>query len=125
MILKTYLRLFTEDLDQSLVLLEQLVGRGPDYRFQMPELHLEIAGIGDFCVTAGTAAVLKPLRASQGPLVVDDLVATEALLVAGGAVVTKPVAESATGHYFYVRHPDGSEIEYVQWNPDLVKRLIG
>jgi hypothetical protein len=36
MILKTYLRVFTEDVEQSLPLLMELTGKQPDIRFAMP-----------------------------------------------------------------------------------------
>lgn len=124
-VLKTYLRVFTTDLAASLAVLEKLFGRGPDYRFKMPEAGLEIVGIGDCCLVAGTAERLAPLRATQGPLVVDDLAATKALLSSLGAVMTAPEAESETGRYVYFRHPDGTTLEYVQWKPEVRKRVLG
>jgi hypothetical protein len=30
-----------------------------------------------------------------------------------------------TGRFLYARHADGAEIEYVEWTPDLVQRIIG
>jgi len=47
-----------------------LVGRGPDYRFQMEEAGIEVAGIGDVCAVAGTVERLAPFRSSHGPLIV-------------------------------------------------------
>lgn len=125
MILKTHARLFTTNMDESLTLLQSLVGRGPDYRFQMKEAGIEIAGLGDFCVVAGTLQNLQPFRSSHGPLVVDDLEQTKGILLERGAKITKPDAESETGRYFYAVHPDGSEVEYIQWKPELRKRILG
>ena len=125
MILKTYARIFTTDMDKSLEFLQGLVGVIPDYRFTMKEVGLEIAGIADFCVVAGHQEKLLPVRASQGPLIVDDLDQTKAVLVAHGALIAKPDAESDTGRYFYAVHPDGSEIEYVEWKPELRIRVLG
>lgn len=124
MILKTYLRVFTENVEQSLALLQQLVGHEADMRFQMPDDDLEIVAIGDFCLVGGPAEVLAPIRALQGPLIVDDLDATTAALLAGGADITKPEALSPSGRYLYARHPDGTLVEYVQWTPDLVQQFI-
>ena len=124
MILKTYLRVFTENVEQSLALLRQLVGYEADLRFAMPEDGLEIVAIGDFCLVGGTAAVLAPLRACQGPLIVDDLAAVTAALLAGGADITKPEATSPSGRYLFARHPDGTLVEYVQWKPELVQQFI-
>ena len=124
MILKTYLRVFTENVEQSLALLRQLVGHEVDMRFKMPADGLEIVAIGDFCLVGGTAEVLAPIRALQGPLVVDDLDATTAALLAGGAEITKPEALSLSGRYLFARHPDGTLVEYVQWKPELVQQFI-
>ncbi|MEU8513878.1 hypothetical protein AB0C76_20150 [Kitasatospora sp. NPDC048722] len=30
-----------------------------------------------------------------------------------------------TGSYLYARHADGAEVEYVQWEPELVARFLG
>ena len=76
MILKTYSRIFTGDMDLSLRFLEHLTGQKPDYRFRLPEMGIEVSGLADFCVVAGSKEKLDPLRGSQGPLIVDDLSAS-------------------------------------------------
>ena len=53
MVLKTYMRIFTEDVEQSLPLLVALTGKQPDLRFSMPQQGLEIIAVGDFCLVAG------------------------------------------------------------------------
>ena len=63
MVLKTYARLFTEDMDRSLAFLQTLLGKVPDYRFSMPEAGIEVAGIGDICLVGGDAKTLAPLEA--------------------------------------------------------------
>ncbi len=125
MVLKTYARIFTTDMDRSLHLLQALVGTVPDYRFRMEEAGLEIAGIANLCVVAGRPEKLAPVRASQGPLIVNDLNQTKALLIAHDATIAEPDAESETGRYFYALHPDGSEVEYVEWKPELRIRILG
>ncbi|MDR3728148.1 MAG: VOC family protein [Terracidiphilus sp.] len=122
MILKTYARIFTVDIEVSLDLLRKLVGREPDLRFAFRDL--EIAAIGDFCVVAGPAASLAQYRSSQGPIVVDNLEETQSLLLAAGAKITVPPSESDSGVFLYARHPDGVDVEYVQWKPELVKRIL-
>ncbi len=122
MILKTYARMFTENLDVSLDLLKKLVGREPDIRFKFRDL--EICAIGDFCVVAGSSESLAPYRSSQGPIVVDNLEQTQSMLEKAGAVITVAPSTSDTGTFLYVRHLDGAEVEYVQWKPELVERII-
>ena len=122
MILKTYARLFTTDTDRSLELLRSLYDCEPDYRFKMGDL--EITGIKDVCLVQGSDDVLKPYQGSHGPLVVEDLQETKAILLAKGAEIVKNDAEAETGTFFYARHKDGSIVEYLQWKPELVARLI-
>ena len=125
MVLKTYARLFTENMDGSLAFLQTLLGKVPDYRFSMPEARIEVAGIGDICLVGGDAEALAPLMNTHGPLVVDELEKTKIELIANGATITKPEAWSETGQYFYALHPDGANVEYVEWRPDLRKAILG
>ncbi|GIF16276.1 VOC family protein [Actinoplanes teichomyceticus] len=122
MILKTYARVFVASLDQSLPLLEKLVGRPADLRF--PFDQVEIAAVGDFLVIAGDQQALDPLREAVGPVIVDDLEKTIRELIDAGATIDQPVSPSVTGSFAYLRHPDGSLVEYVQWRPELVTRII-
>ncbi len=124
MILKTYMRIFTEDVEHSLPLLVDLTGKQPDLRFSMPQQGLEIIAIGDFCLVAGARDVIDPIRSLQGPLVVDDLDAVTATLLQHGCVITKSEEVSPSGRYLFARHADGLQVEYVQWNQDLVDRII-
>jgi hypothetical protein len=123
MILKTYARLWVADLDATLPLLEAIVGRPADLRFAFDDV--ELGAIGDFLVIAGRPEALAKHREATGPVVVSDLAELEATVVAGGAEIVGPVAQSATGSFLYARHPDGSLVEYVQWKPELVARIIG
>ena len=56
-------------------------------------MGIEVSGLADFCVVAGPRKSWAPLRGSQGPLIVDDLAATEKFLIGAGAVITKPNQE--------------------------------
>ena len=123
MIIKTYARVFTHDLAACLPLFQELVGREPDIRFTFGEW--EIVAIGDLLLIAGTEAALAPIRNSYGPLVVDNLEATQLLLEQAGAVITQPISMTPTGTMLYARHPDGTSMEYVQWTPELVQQILG
>lgn len=122
MVLKTYARLVTHDVDQSLDLLRRLHGTEPHLRVTFGALDL--AMIGDVIVVGGPEEVVAPQREIQGPLVVDDVAATRRTLEQAGATVTQEIPQSPTGHGFVARHPDGSRVEYVEWTPDLVERWI-
>lgn len=123
MILKKYARVFTNDLAASLPLFQQLVGREPDIRFTFGEW--EIVALGNLLLEAGTDEALAPIRHSHGPLVVDNLEATQQQLEQAGAVITQAISASPTGTMLYARHPDGTSVEYVQWTPEYVKQILG
>lgn len=122
-ILKTYARLWVDDLDRALPLIQRLSGAAePDLRLGFHAV--ELAAIGDFLVVAGTAEARAAYAHASATVIVTDLDAVEATLQAAGATLTTPKAPSPTGRYLYARHADGAEIEYVEWTPDLVQRVI-
>lgn len=122
MILKTCMRVFTNDVDESLKVFEPLHGHGPYMRVKMGEW--DIAGIGDVLIVGGTDEALAPIRDSIGPFVVNDLEATRRMLEETGAVITKDIIDGPTGQLMYARHLDGTHVEYVQWTPDSVEKWI-
>lgn len=122
MILKTYTRLFTTDLDKTLGVLLKLHAGEPHLRFRFDPW--ELVGIGDLLVVAGTDEALAPIRGSLGPWIVTDIDETRRLLVDAGAQITQEIASVPTGRMMYARHADGSIVEYVQWTEELVEQII-
>lgn len=123
MIIKTYARVFSSNCDATLSLLERLYGCEPHLRFAVGDV--ELAGIGDVLVVAGSDEALAPIRNTHGPFVVRDIDAAHTELLAGGATITQPITEVATGKMLYARHPDGLHIEYLQFTEELVERIVG
>ncbi|WP_227979253.1 VOC family protein [Nocardia spumae] len=122
-ILKTYARLFVTDPDRAVPIYEQLVGAPADLRFRFE--RAEIAAIGDFLVVAGPDEAIAGYRDTIGPVIVDDLTAVREFLAGiGGTVLGEPVT-SPTGDVLYARHPDGTQIEYVQWADDIRIHVLG
>lgn len=121
-ILKTYARLWTDDLDQALPLLEELTGEQPHLRLAFHEIAL--AAIGNFLVIAGPAEERARYSHASATVVVDDLDALQATLESARATITTPATSGPTGRFLYARHTDGAEIEYVEWTPELVGRII-
>ncbi|MEU3960910.1 VOC family protein [Streptomyces buecherae] len=121
-ILKTYARLWTDSLDGALPLLRELTGAEPDLRLGFEAV--ELAAIGDFLVIAGPAEERAKYAHASATVVVDDLDACQATLTAAGATLTTPLAAGPTGRFLYARHADGAEVEYVEWVPELVQRII-
>ena len=122
MILKTYTRIFTTDGEKTLRVLRQLHAGEPHLHFRFDPW--ELTGIGDMLVVAGTDAALAPIRGSLGPWIVSDLDGARRTLVEAGAEITRDITPVPTGRMMYARHPDGSLVEYVEWTPELVERLI-
>ncbi|OZM72795.1 glyoxalase [Amycolatopsis antarctica] len=120
---RTYARLWADDLDSSLPLLRELTGAEPDLRFAFAEL--ELAAIGDFLVIAAPPEVRARYANASATVVVDDLDALAGKLDAHGATVIVAEASSDTGRFLYARHPGGAEVEYVQWNEELARRVLG
>jgi hypothetical protein len=56
--------------------------------------------------------------------IVDDIEATKGMLLANGASVLQDVKDITNGRMMYMRHADGSVVEYVEWTPELVERHI-
>ncbi|MEU2825252.1 VOC family protein [Streptomyces bacillaris] len=121
-VLKTYARLWTDDLDQAPPLLEELTGEQPHLRLAFEQVAL--AAIGNFLVIAGPAEERARYSHASATVVVDDLDALLATLTSAGAAVTTPTTGGPTGRFLYARHADGAEIEYVEWTPELVRRII-
>ncbi|MFC7331523.1 VOC family protein [Marinactinospora rubrisoli] len=122
-ILKTYARVWTEDLDQALPLLQELTDAQPDLRLSFHAV--ELAMLGDLLVIAGPADERAKYAHASATVVVDDLDDTKTTLEAAGAAITTPITAGPTGRFLYARHADGAEIEYVEWTAELRQRLIG
>ncbi|WP_212818312.1 VOC family protein [Polymorphospora rubra] len=122
-ILKTYARLWVDDLDRALPLLTELVGAAPDLRFGFG--GVELAAVGDFLVIAGPAEQRARYADASATVVVSDLDEVVTRLAAHGGRVTVPVAASETGRFLYAEHAGGAQVEYVEWVPELVRRILG
>ncbi len=121
MILKTYSRIFTDNLDATLIVLKDLVGREPAFR--VPFQDMEVVTIGDFCIVTGPADSMKPFLGAVGPVIVDDLKQTQAALEKAGAEIIVPITEGPTGANIFSRNSDGVVIEWVQWKPEIWERV--
>ncbi|MEU6313274.1 VOC family protein [Streptomyces sp. NPDC047014] len=122
-ILRTYARLWADDLDGALPLLERLTGEQPHLRLAFEAVGL--AAIGHFLVIAGPAEERAKYTHASATVVVDDLDALQVTLESAGATLTTPATAGPTGRFLYARHADGAGVEYVEWNPELVSRVLG
>ena len=119
MILETYSRIFTTDLDATLSVLRHLVGREPELR--EPFRDMEILTIGDFCIVADPVESSN-LFSVQSGRDRDDLAATKLAVEACGAAIVSPITEVMTGQNMFARTRDGVVTEYVEWTPAIWKK---
>jgi hypothetical protein len=123
MILKTYARLWADDLSMTLPLLERLTGKRPDLRFAFDAI--ELAAVGDFLVIAGPAEERARYAHATATVIVSDLDQVRVALDEAGAEITTEEATSATGRFLYARHQGGVEVEYVEWKPEVRRQVLG
>jgi hypothetical protein len=122
MILKTYTRMFTTDLESTVATLKAVHGTAPHLTFNYDPLTL--VGIGDVLVIGGTDEVLAPILGTYGPWIVEDINDAKSKLLANGASVMRDIKDIPTGRMMYMKHADGSMVEYVQWAPELIEQHI-
>lgn len=121
-ILKTYARLFVENTEIALPLYEELVGKPADLRFDFE--GADLAAVGNFLIIGGPSELTDRFRSTIGPVIVDDVDALVTHLLAAGARVDDGPLESDTGVFYYLTHPDGVSVEYVQWSPEIAGQVF-
>ncbi len=122
MILKTYARVVTGDMELTLTTLRTLTGRDVDLRFTAGEL--EIAALGSFCVIAAPPKMQGALREIVGPVVVDDLFQTRTDLLNHGAVIVQDCFDAPTGTVLYARNNDGVVVEWLQYSAKYLQKTM-
>jgi predicted enzyme related to lactoylglutathione lyase len=113
-IIKTLSRLYANDLNTALEFYEELLDTPVAMRFNMPQIGLELAQVGDILLIAGSDEALKPFRSTQATFLVDSVDEFKAYLEEKGAKLIRGPNKVLTGRNMTVRHPDGSIIEYVE-----------
>ena len=113
-ILRTLTRVCVNDIESTIQFYENLTGVKTGLRFSMPATGLELAGVGEVLVIAGTDEALTPFRQTNATFLVDSLEEYHRFLTENGATVLSPPKQVPTGMNMTVRHPDGLVIEYVE-----------
>ncbi|MCO7125507.1 VOC family protein [Sporolactobacillus shoreicorticis] len=120
---KTYFRMYVSNLDEVLPYYEKLLGIHPDLRFKYPEMHLELASIGDFLFVAGKSEDLKTFNTTKVTFMVDALDDFLIYFEQNNFEIIREPRIVPTGKNVTVRHPDGLIAEYVEHQPDQVKSV--
>ncbi len=114
-VLKTFTRLYVKNIDSALVFYEQLLNTKPSLRFTYPAVHLELAGIGDFLLLAGSEEALASFRETKATCIVDSILEFRTHLLNQGSEIIRDIREVPTGKNMTIKHPDGTIIEYVEF----------
>lgn len=122
MLLKTYTRILTTDLEATVATLKAVHETEPHIAFDFDPWKL--VGIGNVLVVAGTEESLASIRGSLGPWIVEDIDAVKTLLLKNGTMIVRDIELVPTGKMMYMKHSDGHVVEYVQWKPELAEKFI-
>lgn len=123
-ILRTYARVYADDLDAVLTSMQAVTGEPVSGRFSMPN-GLELATVGRILVVAGDRRTLEPFSATAATLIVDDLDECLLRLNEAGAQIVRGPQEVPTGRNLTARLPGDAQIEYVEWNHAQWERAGG
>jgi hypothetical protein len=117
--LRTYARLYVQDLDVTLATLAPIVEQPVSSRFEHPTAGLTLAAIGGLLIIAGPPERLAAVRDTQATVIVDDLDGLLAALQQTSAQVLHGPTPVPTGRNVTVRHPGDAIIEYVEWSQEM------
>jgi predicted enzyme related to lactoylglutathione lyase len=117
--LRTYARLYVQDLDVTLAALAPIVGQPVSVVFEHPTAGLRLAALGGLLLVAGPPERLAAVRDTQATVIVDDLDGLLADLQQTGAQVLRGPTPVPTGRNVTVRHPGDAIIEYVEWSQEM------
>jgi hypothetical protein len=83
---------------------------------------IEAAQVGSLLLMAGPDQALEPFRATQANFLVDSLSEWQDFLLKRGATFMEEPHQAPTGPEMRVKHPDGTQIKYVQYYDSIYNR---
>lgn len=113
-VIKSYARIYVDDLDTALPTFKALTDAEAGLRF--PYRDVELASIGGYLLVAGTPEALAPYRDVQATAIVDDLDEVFAIVEREGGETLDGPNDVPTGRNLTIRHPAGAVIEYVEFD---------
>jgi hypothetical protein len=118
----TRIYLDREQLAASVAFYESLLGEQSGVRESYPEAGIEAVQVGSLLLIAGTDQALGSLKATQANFLVDSLSEWQDFLLANGATLLDGPKQAPTGMEMRVKHPDGTQIKYVQYQDSVYSR---
>lgn len=111
-----------EQLETSVTFSKSLFGEQSGVRESYPEAGIEAVQVGPLLLIAGSDQALGSLKATQANFLVDSLVEWKDFLLESGATLLDGPKQAPTGPEMRVKHPDGTQIKYVQYHDSLYHR---
>ncbi|WP_164669692.1 VOC family protein [Virgibacillus doumboii] len=124
-ILKVYTPIFIQNdqLEESIAFYEELLGERSGLRFLFRAGGLEIATVGSILLVAGSEDAIAPVKEMKLALLVDSLHEWKEELIKKGVTILSEPQEVPTGYNMFVRHTDGSLVEYIEWVNEKVDAI--
>jgi len=113
-ILKTYSRVYTSDLDKTILFYSGLTNQKISQRFKIPDLDVEVAYIGDFIIISGKGEIMNQFRKVHSCCIVENIEKIKAFLVQNNSSVFLDIQTIPSGKNMIIQHPDGMTIEYIE-----------
>lgn len=104
-----------EQLEASVTFYESLFGEPCGVRESYPEVGIEAVQVGSLLLIAGSDQALGSLKGTQANFLVDSLIEWKDFLLGSGATLLDGPKQAPTGPEMRVKHPDGTQIKYVQY----------
>ena len=103
------------DLEKAVLFYEELF-KTKATRFTYWSIGLDIAGLGDFLLVSGSDDALELVRDVAICFLVDDIHAYKTWVLDNGAMIHQDFNKDFSGYKMIVQQPDGTVVEYVQYN---------
>jgi hypothetical protein len=118
----TRLYLSREQLEASVTFYESLLGEHSSVHESYPEAGIEAVQVGSLLLIAGSDEALGSLKATQANFLVDSLLEWRDFLLESGATLLDEPKQAPTGLEMRVKHPEGTQIKYVQYHDSVYDR---
>jgi predicted enzyme related to lactoylglutathione lyase len=114
-IIKHFIPVFVNDLEQTVKYYERLVGKPSDRQWEIPEAGFKLATVEPYVIVSGSDEALEPAKTLRSVVYVDSIEELKAFLSKEGTSIIRD-QHGPVGPSLFVEHSDGAFIEYVEPN---------
>jgi hypothetical protein len=111
---KIMTRVYVNEIDPAIDFYERLLNVKCGLRFVFQQTNLELAGVGNILIIAGTDEALAPFKSTNATFIVDSVAEFKDFLLENGGVIIHDIRQVPTGFNMTVKHNDGCVVEYVE-----------